>query len=141
MPFSNLSGCIAPTQQYVAPPLPSKIEGLPQLLVKAFSYFCHFVCLIAYIKQSKVGFENPSTLHSSTQTFLQLFLLGDSITMDCKKQLQSAQKTSSSEMKPQANDIVHERRSANYKPNIWNYDYLQSLSSIYVVRILSKYIL
>ena len=27
MPFSNLSGCIAPTQQYVAPPLPSKIEG------------------------------------------------------------------------------------------------------------------
>ncbi|XP_023876737.2 (E,E)-alpha-farnesene synthase isoform X1 [Quercus suber] len=51
--------------------------------------------------------------------------------MDCKKQLQSVQKTSSSEMKPQANDIVHERRSANYKPNIWNYDYLQSLSSIY----------
>ncbi|XP_050288829.1 (E,E)-alpha-farnesene synthase-like [Quercus robur] len=50
--------------------------------------------------------------------------------MDCKK-LQSVQKTSSSEMKPQANDIVHEQRSANYKPNIWNYDYLQSLSSIY----------
>nr|POF23364.1 (e,e)-alpha-farnesene synthase [Quercus suber] len=51
--------------------------------------------------------------------------------MDSKKQLQSVQKTSSSEMKPQANDIVHERRSANYKPNIWNYDCLQSLSSIY----------
>ncbi|KAM3749479.1 hypothetical protein ACB098_05G188300 [Castanea mollissima] len=34
-------------------------------------------------------------------------------------------------MKPQANDIVHERRSANYKPNVWNYDYLQSLSSKY----------
>ncbi|XP_050288828.1 (E,E)-alpha-farnesene synthase-like isoform X2 [Quercus robur] len=51
--------------------------------------------------------------------------------MDCKKQLQFVLRTSSSEMKPQANDIEHERRSANYKPNIWNYDYLQSLSSIY----------
>ncbi|KAF3965016.1 hypothetical protein CMV_010758 [Castanea mollissima] len=51
--------------------------------------------------------------------------------MDCNKQLQSVLQTSSSEMKPQANDIVHERRSANYKPNIWSYDYLQSLSSIY----------
>ena len=58
--------------------------------------------------------------------------------MDCKKQLQSVLQTSSSEMKPQANDVVHERRSANYKPNIWNYDYLQSLSSIYDVRILSN---
>ncbi|XP_075664510.1 (E,E)-alpha-farnesene synthase-like [Castanea sativa] len=60
-----------------------------------------------------------------------LFLLGDSINMDCNKQLQSVLQTSSSEMKPQANDIVHERRSANYKPNIWSCDYLQSLFSIY----------
>ncbi|KAL4655201.1 hypothetical protein ACB092_01G433400 [Castanea dentata] len=51
--------------------------------------------------------------------------------MDSKEQLQAVQQASPREMKPQAFDMIHERRSANYKPNIWNYDYIQSLSSIY----------
>ena len=31
-------------------------------------------------------------------------------------------------------NVVENRRSANYKPNIWKYDFLQSLTSKYDVR-------
>ena len=71
------------------------------------------------------------------------FLLSDSIiSMDNKKPLQAVQQTLPCPMKSQTFDRIHERRSANYKPNIWNYDYLQSLTSIYGVRlIIPSYIL
>jgi hypothetical protein len=31
------------------------------------------------------------------------------------------------------------RRSANYQPSIWHYDYIQSLTSAYVVRYILRY--
>ncbi|PQM36822.1 (E E)-alpha-farnesene synthase isoform X2 [Prunus yedoensis var. nudiflora] len=34
-------------------------------------------------------------------------------------------------MKSQASSLIHERRSANYKPNIWKYGFLESLNSKY----------
>lgn len=30
---------------------------------------------------------------------------------------------------PQVGDKIHQRRSANYKPNIWKYDFLRSLDN------------
>ncbi|PQQ05356.1 (E E)-alpha-farnesene synthase isoform X2 [Prunus yedoensis var. nudiflora] len=35
------------------------------------------------------------------------------------------------QMKSQASSLIHERRSANYKPNIWKYGFLESLNSKY----------
>nr|WNI01961.1 terpene synthase [Psidium guajava] len=32
---------------------------------------------------------------------------------------------------PQVEEKMHQRRSANYKPNLWNYEFLQSLNSKY----------
>ncbi|GMY37108.1 (E,E)-alpha-farnesene synthase-like isoform X1 [Fagus crenata] len=53
--------------------------------------------------------------------------------MDCRKQLQpqAMNQISPCQINSQASDMIHERRSANYKPNIWKHDYLQSLTSIY----------
>ncbi|KAE8077883.1 hypothetical protein FH972_016401 [Carpinus fangiana] len=48
--------------------------------------------------------------------------------MDSKKPLLAEQQ---SPAKSEALDMIQQRRSANYKPNIWKYDYLQSLTSIY----------
>jgi hypothetical protein len=59
--------------------------------------------------------------------------------MDSRKQLQAqaVNQTSPRKINSQASDMIHERRSANYKPNIWKHDYLQSLTSIYDVRIIT----
>lgn len=38
------------------------------------------------------------------------------------------------EMKSDSCGITHERRSANYKPNIWSYDFVQSLTSEFTER-------
>ncbi|XVF87636.1 hypothetical protein PTKIN_Ptkin18bG0136100 [Pterospermum kingtungense] len=53
--------------------------------------------------------------------------------MDCNNQLQAdQQQVLSYQLKPEAFDVtIHQRRSANYKPNIWKYDFLQSLRSKY----------
>ena len=61
--------------------------------------------------------------------------------MEFKKQFQALQQTVPCQSNPPASDAVHQRRSANYKPNIWNYDYLDSLSSIYDVRMVPNYVL
>ncbi|KAF5472878.1 hypothetical protein F2P56_009546 [Juglans regia] len=54
--------------------------------------------------------------------------------MDCKKPvvLQDEQQTLPfDQMKSEAFNIIHQRRSANYEPNIWKCDFLESLDSIY----------
>ncbi|XP_059439290.1 alpha-farnesene synthase-like [Corylus avellana] len=52
--------------------------------------------------------------------------------MDCKKPLRAEQQSLACQIKSEALDMIQQRRrSANYKPNIWKYDYLQSLTSIY----------
>ncbi|GMI93349.1 terpene synthase 03 [Hibiscus trionum] len=53
--------------------------------------------------------------------------------MDCSSQLQTEHQLQllSCHLKSEASDVIQPRRSANYKPNIWNYDFLQSLLSKY----------
>ncbi|XWS41088.1 hypothetical protein CRYUN_Cryun17cG0050400 [Craigia yunnanensis] len=53
--------------------------------------------------------------------------------MDYNNQLQADQKqVQSYQIKSEAFDVmIQQRRSANYKPNIWKYDFLQSLRSKY----------
>lgn len=43
------------------------------------------------------------------------------------------QQVVSCHLKSAAFDEIQQRRSANYKTNIWQYDFLQSLSTIYDV--------
>ncbi|KAG2684193.1 hypothetical protein I3843_10G064300 [Carya illinoinensis] len=52
--------------------------------------------------------------------------------MDCKKPVQQdEQQTIPFQMKPESFNIIHQRRSANYEPNIWKCDFLESLDNIY----------
>ncbi|OMO64933.1 hypothetical protein COLO4_31678 [Corchorus olitorius] len=53
--------------------------------------------------------------------------------MDYSNQLQAEQQIVLSNYPPdsEAFGVIQQRRSANYKPNIWKYDFLQSLSSKY----------
>ncbi|KAF5472879.1 hypothetical protein F2P56_009547 [Juglans regia] len=52
--------------------------------------------------------------------------------MDCKKPvLQDGQQTLPFQMKSEAFNLIHQRRSANYEANIWKCDFLESLDSIY----------
>ncbi|XP_040935305.1 alpha-farnesene synthase-like [Gossypium hirsutum] len=54
--------------------------------------------------------------------------------MECNKQVQvvdDEQQVVSCHLKSASFDEIQQRRSANYKPNIWQYDFLQSLPSIY----------
>ncbi|KAK8273631.1 hypothetical protein V6Z12_D10G019200 [Gossypium hirsutum] len=54
--------------------------------------------------------------------------------MECSRQVQvvdDKQQVVSCHMKSAAFDEIQQRRSANYKANIWQYDFLQSLPTIY----------
>ncbi|XP_022777389.1 alpha-farnesene synthase-like [Durio zibethinus] len=52
--------------------------------------------------------------------------------MDYNNQLQAdQQKFPSYQLKSEAIEVIQQRRSANYKPNIWKYDFLQSIRSKY----------
>ncbi|KAK9265402.1 hypothetical protein L1049_007423 [Liquidambar formosana] len=51
--------------------------------------------------------------------------------MDYRKQLQDDLQFVQGQMKAEASDMMHQRRSANYKPTIWKFDFLQSLTSQY----------
>ncbi|XP_022716040.1 alpha-farnesene synthase-like [Durio zibethinus] len=52
--------------------------------------------------------------------------------MDYNNQLQPDQQQSPSyQLKSEDIEVIQQRRSANYKPNIWKYDFLQSIRSIY----------
>ncbi|OMO76679.1 hypothetical protein CCACVL1_15500 [Corchorus capsularis] len=53
--------------------------------------------------------------------------------MDYNNQLQAEQQIVLSNYQPnsEAFGVIQQRRSANYKPNIWKYDFLQSLGSKY----------
>jgi len=54
--------------------------------------------------------------------------------MEYKQQVQVEQNSLQCQNNSEDIDMRQERRSANYKPNIWKYDFLQSLSSKYDVR-------
>ncbi|KAK8524382.1 hypothetical protein V6N12_029248 [Hibiscus sabdariffa] len=51
--------------------------------------------------------------------------------MDCNRQLQidTQLQVLRHHLNSEASDVIQPRRSANYKPNIWKYDFLQSLLS------------
>ncbi|KAK9267090.1 hypothetical protein L1049_009508 [Liquidambar formosana] len=51
--------------------------------------------------------------------------------MDYRKQMQDDLQFVQGQMKAEASDMMHQRRSANYKPTIWKFDFLQSLTSQY----------
>ncbi|KAK9031349.1 hypothetical protein V6N11_032732 [Hibiscus sabdariffa] len=53
--------------------------------------------------------------------------------MDCSRQLQTRTQLQvlSCHLNSEASDVIQPRRSANYKPNIWKYDFLQSLLTKY----------
>ncbi|MBA0871693.1 hypothetical protein Goshw_029076 [Gossypium schwendimanii] len=54
--------------------------------------------------------------------------------MECSRQVQvvdGEQQVVSCHLKLAGLDEIQQRRSANYKPNIWQYDFLQSLPTIY----------
>lgn len=38
----------------------------------------------------------------------------------------------------EALDMINQGRSANYKPNIWKYEFVQALNNEYDVRLFSK---
>ncbi|KAK9268057.1 hypothetical protein L1049_010496 [Liquidambar formosana] len=51
--------------------------------------------------------------------------------MDYRKQMQDDLQFVQGQMRPEAFDTMHQRHSANYKPTIWKYDFLQSLTNEY----------